>query len=896
MVLTVPSPLLRPAFARRCNKLEPLESFDGAKRSCATRLAAHNMTRRRKSEAAASAAAAAAKATVAAKAAAAAAALAAAPAGDVPGLSGGGVSAGSSSGSGGGASAAPAEVLFADELPEADALQAALSDGLFDLADFMYDELFSPPPDPAAARAAAAASAAAAEQAAAVASAAAAAASAPAAAAFAAAAAAMGLRPETLHVKLSDTPPWALPPGLRCAIMGVFSSSAVHELTTCLRPGCTLLTVDALLADTDAEGEGAPLLGAAEALTRLRRSAGTAGACFAAAARRRGALAVRARGEEARSDADEGSAVTAFVGVAPRLPPLAPLALLSTAPATLRTATAAALLPPGALHGCRLHGRVLTPLLTTTTSTSDGAAATSAAMTQLRLAPCGEEGALLLEALPPGLPLHAAAPPRAVLLCADARIVAEVTAAGAALAAQHGDDAAWAHAEVVVMALGAALRPRAPRRVVAAAAVAALHMGWHATLARLLPALLGTDDDTDADAAVAADADAAAAAHFLALTCHAPRAGLCALVAAAPRRAAGAALAGALLSEARHSSFGSDASRHRPVDAAREALLRRAPATTPPRVAAAAAAMLDAVSAELEQRSRNKDDAAADADASPSAAAAPPAAAEDDEAAYVRYLARLNAPLWRLLAALIVIQSLIQLRGIRRFVLPQPNSDAFRDTHTSASWRHMMAVTRLHAPPSPTAPPPIGIADVPWMDVIAAARIVSVGLLLIRIPAGVLQAVLTAPTRLPRRLGAAVDAHYDAIFGVLTTLDAATLFLLPDAAAFSVTGRAVEWPAATLALRGLALLTLAQRCGPLRVRANLVTLVLRVACAFAVLLYARAWRVLLGNVGYLAFAACAAASAARAPARDARMRAAHAEERAVEARAALDARRGKVGK
>ncbi len=710
----------------------------------------------------------------------------------------------------------------------------ALSAGLYDIAGFLADA--PSPPQPA-----------------------------PAERAFAAAAAATGLRAETLHVKLTDAPPRALPPGLRAAFVGLFAPAVAHELTSCLRPGCTLLTVDALLSG-DGEPEGGAPLGAAEVEARLRRGPGVAGAFFRAAAQR-GAIAVRSRGEEAHGSGEDVAAMAAET--APRLPPPSSLAVLSTAPAALQLLHAAPP-PPGLRYGCRLHGRVLTPLLSL--------AADATASPTLLLAPCGEEGALRLEALPASAPLHAAAPPRAVLLCADAAIVAEVAAAGAALAQQSGGaDDAWAHAELVVIILGAALRPRAPPRVVAAAAAAALRMGWHAALTRLLPALLGADDD--------AAGDAAAAAHFLALTCHAaapgaPRGGMRALAAAAPRRAAGAALAGALVAEARRSGGGS-VSRRRAVDLAREALLRRAPAITPPHIAAAAAAVLDALAAELEQRSGGGGD---DAEACSSADADVIDAAEE-EASYVRYLARLNAPLWRLLAAVIVIPSLLQLHSAYTLGLTQPDAAAFHAAHTGAARRYMLRVTRLHAPP-PAGGPPIGVGDVAWADLVAVARVVAAGLLFVRIPMAIAQAALASPSCLPRRLRAAVDAHYDAVFGALTTCDAATLFLLPDVAAYAVTGRAVEWPAATLAVRGVALLTLAQCCGPLRVRANLVSLALRVGCAVAVLLYARAWRVLLTNGGYVMFMACAAAAAARAPVRDARMRAAHAEERDAERAAA----------
>jgi hypothetical protein len=163
-------------------------------------------------------------------------------------------------------------------------------------------------------------------------------------------------------------------------------------------------------------------------------------------------------------------------------PQLLPLALLSTASASLR-APGWAGPPPGCQLWLRLHGQVM----------------------QLR---CDESGAVTLPALDgvdgaahiwvaqEGAPGGAS---RTVLLTRDAGIAAEV-------ASLNADDATT---QRLLCALGAALRPACAPRVLAAAAAEALSRGWVAAASRLLPLLRAALD------AGACDADARAAARMM---------------------------------------------------------------------------------------------------------------------------------------------------------------------------------------------------------------------------------------------------------------------------------------------------------------------------------------------------------------------------------------------
>lgn len=265
--------------------------------------------------------------------------------------------------------------------------------------------------------------------------------------------------PAVLHVKLPHATPLTLPAGLPAAFASAFTTGAPMAFTATLRPGCVLLTIDALISSAAATGADA-------ALARLLAASGTAGDFF----RAQTAMSVHAPGTHCEMVALGKLEVAP---TAPRLPPLAPLAALSGAVVTLTSAGPDASNDPrmGPLH-CRLHGRTL-PL-------SARSRVPAGALTVLEA--CVEEGCALLDAAAPtdaGSAAELAAAPRPLLLCADEAIVTEVCAAAAA--AGNDVDAREA-AERIVCVLGTALRPHAGVNVLAAAAAAAVTLGWTATL------------------------------------------------------------------------------------------------------------------------------------------------------------------------------------------------------------------------------------------------------------------------------------------------------------------------------------------------------------------------------------------------------------------------------
>ena len=299
-------------------------------------------------------------------------------------------------------------------------------------------------------------------------------------------------------------------------------------LTAAVRPGCTLITLHALLPSTSA------LPSATQLLQRVLETPGDSGAFLRAQTE----ISVRAVGGgiEAtyrRDDASPGTgrAHTGVCAVAesPRLPPLTPLAVLSTAASTL---TLEAEPPTGTVIHCRMaSGRVL-PL----TSVAGERA-------HVVLPRCNEAGVALFEAQPPSVPLHHLGAPRPVLLTADAAIAAEVASTGDALRLFYGSsEALRTQVELVVTTLGAALSPNATPCVQASAATASLLMGWRASLSRLLQSPAFADDT------------AAAHARLLTLLCYAstsPHSGMMrVLVEASPLLSRGGTLAAALMTEA----------------------------------------------------------------------------------------------------------------------------------------------------------------------------------------------------------------------------------------------------------------------------------------------------------------------------------------------------------
>lgn len=561
---------------RRCNRLQTLRDFAGAKRTCTARLESHNERRRTTRDTAPHHRSAphdtprrpqrrAAQAAALARAARAAGEPAAPRASPCAGSDGGSCHL-----------LAPPPWGLSRPGDPACSLEDALLDDLFDIGDWLSlepcaggDELgrtpgcaeaataaFAgawPPLAPAAAQhaelssppcAAAAAAAEAADEAALFA----------ACAAAAAAAASAQLSVRTVHVKLpqhahaaaaaapgealyrhEDALRAALPQlHLPHALAHLFAPPAggaapLAALGAAVRPGCTLVTLTALL-----EPRAAPPP-AAHLLRRALAAPGAAGAFLRAqsellVADGAGGEARYSRSSDHAQEPKEPEESRAEVALAPQAPPLAPLAVLCSRDAALTLQAPAA---AGVTLHCRLaSGRVL-PL------------AACAGGARLQLPRCDEAGVALFEAVPAGTPLHRAGPPRPVLLTWHAAIAAEVAASGDALhALRAGGDVARAHVERCVVALGYALAPGATPPAVAAAAAAALWMGWPAALAELLraPAL--------------SDGSAAANARLVALLCHAaaaprPAVTLRLLLAGSPMLRRGGALAAALLAQAR---------------------------------------------------------------------------------------------------------------------------------------------------------------------------------------------------------------------------------------------------------------------------------------------------------------------------------------------------------
>ncbi len=286
---------------------------------------------------------------------------------------------------------------------------------------------------------------------------------------------ALHAEPARVDVKIDDHSqyswPTALPPGLASATAALFAHAPL-ALTAAVAPGCTLLTFEAVVPagpPAAAPGRGGTV-GASAALQSLLTAPQGVGAYFSA----RECVRLAAQGRVAT--ARRGVLVSdEAVACAPRLPQLFMLAAACDVPVRLRVN---GVLPPREQLRCRLHGRFL-------------AIRTDAG--SLALAAAGEEGVALLEHAG-----EARAPPRPLLLCADARVVAELNAA-----VPKDADAA----EAAVMLLGHALRPGAPPALLAAAAAACMRQRWHAAAERCIgmlvaqPAGFDESDATNADVA-----------------------------------------------------------------------------------------------------------------------------------------------------------------------------------------------------------------------------------------------------------------------------------------------------------------------------------------------------------------------------------------------------------
>jgi hypothetical protein len=639
-------------------------------------------------------------------------------------------------------------------------------------------------------------------------------------AAAAAAAAAAALHGCTVHIKLPALhSPCELPSSaLRAAVDDALFPGAAVLPTGAVRPGCVLLSLDALLPGQRRREMPLHSAGFAEAL-RL---------AFSPSALQRGVL--RVGDSQVALDADEPASNV----------PLTPQLRLMPAAALLRggggeggaplfdVGGAADALVLGTVHA-RLSGHALRSSLDAGRrvlqlhADSEGAALVEVEHTT------GDASSFASETR--------ISPARVVLLCTDAAVVAQVAAT-----CSHAVDSSAADDEAlqrVLHVLGAALRPRSSRRVRCAAAAAAVWLGWDAVLARLLRA-----HTADTPAVVCC-----AAAHAAARGRGTPAACDVVIAAAVSRLWPPAACAHAvrLLEEASVSHA------HLQPECAAGAALQAAlqAADTGVDDAAAAAQLLAA----LLELLADVDDVVVDSLA-------------DDEASYVTWLARHNARHWVVVSSLAVLGSAVVLLNASRHVLfSSAAAGAVAGTARFGAVNDaLIAATRLHSlDGSGGVRSPL---DVPWGDIVTHIRAYVVTLLALRLPAQV--ALLVASRRMARRHSS--TRRYERTFFTLLMVD--TLFyLLIEAWIMHATHAAIEWPSvpAFISAGGIGI---GLQNVPFRLRYVYAFITLKLAATVVALAHARAWRVLLLNAGCLAQIAVLLSAALLAGQRDRAMRAA----------------------
>jgi hypothetical protein len=368
--------------------------------------------------------------------------------------------------------------------------------------------------------------------------------------------AASRLAPFEARLKFHDLAPTQLPRGLAPSLAewmaqtaggGVPASASACALSVegHVAPGCTMLSVSgvvllppgakaapmpdgtrlggnaaALLAHLLASGEEA---GDNAALRRGRVSACVHGGGAASAlngqpvaeppgtpGRRSAPRGGRRSSSSSANDYDDDAIETEE----PRyvLPPLRPLALLSTAPMAVSSSAPAGGASRGGDDGprlrlrCRLHGQSFASL----GAAADGARLAPGEHVAAMLPACGAEGVALFDVVPgaaaPGggdntddnaAPLVCAGV-RPVVLTPHADVAAEICSLARAARGRGRTGAELAAAqralEVSLSALGHALRPRCAPPLAALAAAVALEHGLAATAARVLPAAARCDD------------------------------------------------------------------------------------------------------------------------------------------------------------------------------------------------------------------------------------------------------------------------------------------------------------------------------------------------------------------------------------------------------------------
>ena len=304
----------------------------------------------------------------------------------------------------------------------------------------------------------------------------------------------------TLSLKVEDAVPRDLPPGLAEDVRRWLTPhfGAPVLVTGTIQPGCILLTVDATVLSPlqlCAGGPGRPFPNAATLATCLLVGADREFWASHSTIVTVHDNAVRlVPGAQLPALASSRLRMVAAPS-APPLPPLRPAAVLSTHRAEVQSA--GAVLASGALR-LRLNGQQLAHI----------APAAAGARIRLQLPPTDAHGVALLDwAMENG----GCGEPRGVLVTTYADVAAEVTATldddgGDAVSYGEAEDSrsslaeASLEREALLFALGAGLRPDAPRPLIAAAAAAALRHQLHATAARLLAALQAAPDLDDGGA------------------------------------------------------------------------------------------------------------------------------------------------------------------------------------------------------------------------------------------------------------------------------------------------------------------------------------------------------------------------------------------------------------
>ncbi len=155
-----------------------------------------------------------------------------------------------------------------------------------------------------------------------------------------------------------------------------------------------------------------------------------------------------------------------------------------------------------------------------------------------------------------------------------------------------------------------------------------------------------------------------------------------------------------------------------------------------------------------------------------------------------------------------------------------------------AALRKQIKHTRLYDPAAPHDAP-LCLLDLPWADVVAAAPAYIAALAAVRMPTHAAILLFSSSKRLrPFTL-----RHYERIFCLLAAVET-SFYLFADAYIYCITGRVVIYALPDAALHALGTLWF-HRSGPFRSRAARAAVLCRLIAISAVIVYSRAWALLL---------------------------------------------------